>query len=81
MLKELRVKGCDREEVLDSLARRGVGKVDHVAEMDRLANDIFLKLWESIDSSITDEAPDEGMFVSLKGGQWKARAPSTSSLT
>ncbi|CAG7949332.1 unnamed protein product [Penicillium salamii] len=66
MLKELRVKGRDREDVLDSLARRGVGKVDHVAEMDRLANDIFLKLWESIDSSTTDEAPHGGMFVSLK---------------
>lgn len=74
MMKELRVKGRDRTEVLDSLVRRGVGRVDDAAGIDSLANNIFLKLWESIDSSTMAEAPHGGMFVSLKGGQWKASA-------
>ncbi|KAJ5217348.1 hypothetical protein N7468_010356 [Penicillium chermesinum] len=77
MLKELRVKGDAREDMINSLLRRGICKLDQVSAMDNLANKIFSSLWGNIEESISsdetissNEGEDGKVFSSLK--DWRS---------
>ena len=68
MLKELKVKGDERKNAINSLIRRGICKLDQVTAMDSLANDIFKSLWKKIESSIQSDETEHGkVFSSLEG--------------